>query len=138
MILTDTGFWLALLNKKDKFHQRANSVLADLEEPLITTWPVVTETTHLLLNRLDSNSQIRFIDSLAKGYIDIFDLDQIHLPRIKTLMKKYQTLPMDFADASLVVAAEELGDGRILSTDLRDFNAYRWKNYRPFSNLLID
>ena len=138
MILTDTGFWLALLNKKDKYHQRANSVLDDLEEPLITTWPVVTETTHLLLTRLDSHSQIRFIDNLAKGYVDIFDLGQIHLPRIKMLMKKYESLPMDFADASIVIAAEELGDGRILSTDLRDFNAYRWKNHRPFNNLLID
>ncbi len=33
---------------------------------------------------------------------------------------------MDLADASLVVAATELGD-RILTTDQRDFNAYRWK-----------
>lgn len=138
MILTDTGFWLALLNKNDKYHEKASSVLEDLDEPLITTWPVVTETTHLLLARLDSHTQIRFVDSLAKGYINIFDLNQKHLPRIKTLMKKYETLPMDFADASLVIAAEELGDGRILSTDLRDFHTYRWKNHRPFSNMLIN
>ncbi|MEQ1531663.1 MAG: hypothetical protein ABL925_20315 [Methylococcales bacterium] len=29
-----------------------------------------------------------------------------------------------------------LGHGRILSTDKRDFHAYRWKNTQPFSNLL--
>jgi predicted nucleic acid-binding protein len=44
---------------------------------------------------------------------------------------------MDPADASLVVLAEELGDGRILSTDQRDFRAYRWKNRKPFRNLLL-
>ena len=37
---------------------------------------------------------------------------------------------MDLADVSLVVLAEELRDGRILSTDQRDFSTYRWKNKR--------
>ena len=40
------------------------------------------------------------------------------------------------ADASLVLAATELREGRILSTDQRDFNAYRWKEREPFTNLL--
>lgn len=43
---------------------------------------------------------------------------------------------MDLADASLVILAEHLGHGRIVSTDQRDFNAYRWKNHHPFHNLL--
>jgi len=43
---------------------------------------------------------------------------------------------MDLADASLVILAEEVGSKRILSTDERDFRTYRWKNRRPFKNLL--
>ena len=39
--------------------------------------------------------------------------------------------------ASLVLLAEELGHGRILSADQRDFGAYRWKNHYPFENLLL-
>ena len=39
--------------------------------------------------------------------------------------------------ATLVVLAEQLGDGRILSTDARDFRVYRWSNRRPFENLLV-
>lgn len=54
------------------------------------------------------------------------------------LMAVYADLPMDLADASLVVLAEHLGHGRILSTDQRDFHAYRWKQRRPFENLLLD
>lgn len=42
---------------------------------------------------------------------------------------------MDLADASLVVLAEDLGRGHILSTDTRDFGAYRFKNRKPFENL---
>jgi predicted nucleic acid-binding protein len=44
---------------------------------------------------------------------------------------------MDLADASLVILAEELGKGDILSTDQRDFGVYRWKNRKPFKNLLL-
>jgi len=52
-------------------------------------------------------------------------------------MQKYADLPMDLADASLVILAEKLGHGRILSTDMRDFQTYRWKNRKPFQNLLF-
>ncbi|MGD8570651.1 MAG: PIN domain-containing protein [Gammaproteobacteria bacterium] len=104
----------------------------------VVTWPVITETTHLLLSRLNGHAQIRFIESLSKGYIEVFELDRSHLPRIKLLMKKYEDLPMDLSDASLLIAAKQLGDGRILSTDQRDFNTYRWKNHRPFQNLLFN
>ena len=51
-------------------------------------------------------------------------------------MIEYADLPMDLADASLVLLAEELGHGRIVSTDRRDFHTYRWKNSEPFTNLL--
>ena len=44
---------------------------------------------------------------------------------------------MDLADASLVVAATERGDGRILTTDRRDFETYRWNGTQPFRNLLL-
>lgn len=44
---------------------------------------------------------------------------------------------MDLADASLVMAAEKIGQGNILSTDRRDFDTYRWKNRKPFHNLLF-
>lgn len=47
-------------------------------------------------------------------------------------------LPMDLADASLVVLAEHLGHGRILTCDRRDFNIYRWKNTNSFENLLTE
>lgn len=51
-------------------------------------------------------------------------------------MEKYRDLPMDLADASLVICAEEIDDGRILSTDQRDVGAYRFERRKPFRNLL--
>ena len=40
------------------------------------------------------------------------------------------------ADASLVLLAEHLGHGRILTTDEREFGSYRWTSRKPFHKLL--
>jgi predicted nucleic acid-binding protein len=137
MILTDTGFWLAFFNAKDKHHLQSVKIMSQLDEKLITTWPVITETCYLLGEHLNSKSQLRFIKVLEEDYVEIFDMQIKQLPRIHQLMHKYADLPMDLADASLVILAEELGHGRILSTDKRDFHTYRWKNRHPFQNLLM-
>lgn len=136
MILADTGFFVALANPRDHWHPSSVRTLEGLRRPLITTWPVMTETSHLLMARMGVDAQQRFIDSALRGAFRIFDLAPTHLPRIAELMKKYAALPMDLADASLVVLAEHLGHGDILSTDRRDFGAYRWKSRKPFRNLL--
>jgi predicted nucleic acid-binding protein len=137
MIIADTGFFLALANERDHHHAAAVHAAENLREPLVTTWPVMTETCHLLADRLTPKAAETFIGSGARGAFQIFALELEHLPGIAALMKKYQDLPMDLADASLVLLAEHLGSGRILSTDRRDFGAYRWKNRRPFVNLLL-
>jgi uncharacterized protein len=143
MIIVDTGFWVALFNHKDQYHQSAQDTLAQYpHEPLITTWCVLTETCHLLLQRSSNTyqgvqKQIKLIN-LFKAYpqqFQLFNLEETHLDRTKLLIEQYKNLPMDLADASLVILAEELGEGRILSVDYRDFNTYRWKNTKPFQNL---
>lgn len=137
MILADTGFWLALANRHDDHHAAAKKILPSLSEPLVVTWPVLTETCHLLANRLGNDALLAFIESAADRAFVTFDLSERHYHRLAALMAKYRDLPMDLADASLVIAAEDLNEGRILSTDQRDFKAYRWKSRKPFNNLLI-
>jgi uncharacterized protein len=137
MIIADTGFWLALANRNDLIHSRAKEVLHELHEPLICTWPVLTETCHLYAARLGVASMVSFVRGVAEGRCIVFQMTNAHLARCSSLMAKYKELPMDLADASVVVLAEELGHGRILSTDRRDFRAYRWKERKPFKNLLL-
>ena len=136
MIIADTGFWLALANRADRHHVAAREATEGLGERLVTTWPVMTETCHLLVSRLNPGAALAFLASAREGAFDLFALTSDHLPRIEAVMVKYRDLPMDLADASLVIVAETLGTGRILTTDRRDFHAYRWKNRHPFKNLL--
>ena len=138
MVIADTGFWLALANRDDRHHGAAKAALARLREPLVTTMAVMTETCHLLLSRLGTPSQLAFVASWERGAFGVFEVSAVHAARIHALMERYRELPMDLADASLVLLAEELGTGRILSTDQRDFRAYRWKHRKPFKNLLLD
>lgn len=137
MALADTGYWLALANRNDRWHERAVAVTKGLNETLVVTWPVLTETCHLMLSRLGVDAQFAFMAQVSKD-VRVLDFAAHRLPEMRRLMEKYRELPMDLADASLVLAAEDLGDGRILSTDQRDFNAYRWKNRHPFENLLSE
>jgi predicted nucleic acid-binding protein len=137
VILADTGFWLALANAADRHHTRARTALAKHRGPYATTWPVMTETCHMLASRLGTDAEIAFVRSASLGAFEVFQMERAHLPRIEALMEKYRDLPMDLADASLVILAEDSGSGDILSTDTRDFGAYRWKNRKPFRNLLL-
>ena len=53
------------------------------------------------------------------------------------LMKKYADTPMDFADATLVVAADQLGIVEVLTLDRRGFSTYRTSKGRGF-RLVLD
>jgi len=113
------------------------AVMQGLDEGLITAWPVITETCYLLGKALGNESPLRFLQAIEAGYVEIFQIQLHHLAHIQKLMQKYADLPMDLADASLIILAEELGHGRILSTDQRDFKTYQWKDHNPFQNLLL-
>jgi uncharacterized protein len=136
VIIADTGFFVALANRADRDNEAAMKALARLREGLVTTWPVVTETTHLIATRLGTHALLSWVASARAGAFQIFELNAGHWARLEALMKHYADLPMDLADASLVLLAEEQNDGRILSTDRRDFRTYRWKSRKPFRNLL--
>lgn len=136
MILADTGFLYALLDRSDAWHERAVAALNEVDEGLITTWPVLSEATHLITRWLGTPPAVALMQDVADGGIAVWDVHAEALEKVPALLKRYGDLPMDLADASLVLLAESLGHGRILTTDERDFRTYRWKSRTPFENLL--
>ncbi len=138
MIVVDAGFLYALADAADRWHQRAMAQRHTAVEGWITTWPVITEACWLLANRLAPRFAADLLDDAVAGAFTLWDLPPDRISQASRLMRKYASLPMDFADASLVLLAEHLDNGRILSTDERDFRTYRWKQRKPFHNLLAD
>jgi predicted nucleic acid-binding protein len=51
-------------------------------------------------------------------------------------MEKYANIPMDYADATLVLLAERLDIFEILTLDYRGFNVFRSSRGRSFSMVL--
>jgi predicted nucleic acid-binding protein len=47
-------------------------------------------------------------------------------------MERYENVPMDFADATLVVLAEELQTEQVFTLDRRGFSTYRLHRNRAF------
>ena len=138
MISADTGFWVALLDRRDNLHQKVRGYAAGLNEPLITTVPVVTEVCYLLQTRCGAQYSAEFLLAQGDGLFQLFMIGETEFPKMALLMHQYADLPMDLADASLILLAEYLGHGRIVSSDRRDFNTYRWKNHHPVVNLVED
>lgn len=134
-LIIDTGFFVALGNNKDQHHKKAIAILDHLpKRQWITTWPVLTEVCHLLLHAAPNIIQ-NFFRNLESGTFTLFSIPDTDYPAISALMYQYKDLPMDLADASLILLANHLKHGDILSTDERDFKTYRWKNHFPFNNL---
>ncbi len=136
MIAADSGFLYALVDRRDAWHQRAAALSHTATQGWVTTWPVLTEVCHLYQRRLTARQAIDLLADVADGDLAVWDIPPTAHARLPLLLRQYANLPMDLADASLVLLAEHLGHGRILSTDTRDFGAYRWKQTHPFDNLL--
>lgn len=123
MILVDTGPLVALFDVRDQGHDRCRRTLDALDEPLATTVPVLTEALHLL--RPASHRISGLMDFIRGGGIGLLPLGDQDLRRCFDLMERYADRPMDFADASIVTAAERHGTDKVFTLDRNDFGAYR-------------
>jgi hypothetical protein len=120
--LIDAGPIIALFDRSDNYHFKAMAFMKRFNGNLLTTWPVVTEVSHML--DFSVKTQINFLKWIDRGGLEILELSSIDLIRIIELSEKYDDVPMDLADASLIVASETKGINEIISID-SDFYIYR-------------
>lgn len=130
MILTDAGPLVALLDRGEPDHLKCEAASVRLHGPLLTTWPAFTEAIYLLGQARGWIAQEPLWRLLRRGDL-IVEMPR-QSERIATLMSKYQSVPMDLADASLVALAEERGLTTIFTLD-RDFRIYRLSRGRAFT-----
>lgn len=122
-MLLDTGALVAALHRDDRDHARCAAVLEAFRGTLLTTEAVLTESMFLLGRvRRGAASCLEFF---TRGGAMLVPQTRESLLRCRTLMAQYGTLPMDFADATLVALAEETGVRRVFTLDRRDFSVYR-------------
>jgi uncharacterized protein len=122
LILIDTGPLIALFDKDDKYHKNIKDFIKKDRFKFVSTTAVVTEVTHML--DFNINAQIGFLEWIIREGLVLHEIRPKEIIRVIELCKKYQDRPMDFADATLVVAAEQTGLREIISID-SDFDVYR-------------
>lgn len=133
MVIIDTGPLVAVFDESEPLHDKCKAALRTIKEPLLTTWPVLTEAFYLMSDWPKGQRELwEFI--LAHGLV-VDDLQPQHYPRMKELMEKYADRKADVADVSLVVIAEFHGIKKIFTLDKRDFSVYRPKHCRHFEIL---
>ena len=134
--LLDTGPLVAYLNAADPSHQGVGDALDGFAGQLCTTGAVVTEAMHFVAG---SRSGPRLLSEfVTSARIRVFDFAQPSALRAcATLMERYADTPMDYADATLVLLAEQLKCTDVATLDRRGFSTYRAAENRGF-RLVLD
>jgi predicted nucleic acid-binding protein len=122
-LLMDTGPWVALIDRSESRHAECAKWFREFKGEIFSTEAVLTEVIYLL--NFSSQAQSAAIDFILKGAITLVPSSIESLRAVKGLIKKYRDLPMDFADATLVSVAEDLGIYDIATFDIKDFGIYR-------------
>ncbi len=130
MVIIDTGPIVSLFDESEPPHEKCKAALKTIKKPLLTTWPVLTESFYLLEGWHKGQRELwSFI--LAGGLI-IQDIKPEHYVRLKDLMEKYFDVPIDIADASLIMLSEVHKIKTIFTLDRKDFSIYRPKHCKHF------
>ena len=121
-ILIDAGPLISLFNAKERNHRSVKTFLREHPYRYVSTLAVFTEVSHML--DFSTDAQRDFYEWVMYKGVFISDINQNDMPRLIELTGKYADLPMDFADATLVITAEKTGIREIISLD-KDFDIYR-------------
>jgi uncharacterized protein len=127
--LCDSGPLIALFDASDASHKRCRVALQDFRYRFVTSWPVLTEAFHFLDRPVP---RALLWDFVLSGAVRAEEILKDDLGRMRALMEQYADLPMDFADASLLVLAERLRVDKIFTLDRRGFAVFRPRHAECF------
>lgn len=130
-VSADTGPLFALIHARDADHGRAAQFARAFSGRLITTWPVLTEVSYLL-EQSDHRGVGALLGMVLDGHMVAADLDAEDIHYMRRLTAKYDG--MDLADASLAAIGERLGILDVITLDRNDFDRYRTRTRRAFTN----
>jgi len=136
VILCDAGVLLCMVDRTQPQHNAYRVTVTVLAQPLITTWPCLTEAMYLALHRGGWAMQKQLGQLLLAQLLVVYEIPQDEYARLLALMERYRDRPMDLADATLVLVAEKTGYRQILTLD-SDFLFYRISDRDTFDVLQV-
>jgi uncharacterized protein len=125
--LIDTGFLLALWNRRDIHHARAIQHAELVIQPAIICAPVLVELFYLLKERVNYNAAVMGFERLQAGGFRIEQLTSDDMSRMLEIMRQYPTSDFDYTDIANMAVAERLEVTTIYTFDKH----YRYRYFHP-------
>ena len=133
--LLDTGPIVAYLDASEPDHRRVAARLDAFRGQLFTTSAVITEAMHFVAGVRKGPALLA--ELVAESGLQVLDFSSaMWLAEAARRMERYADLPMDFADATLVLLGEHLDVFDVLTFDRRGFAVFRSSRGRHFSMIL--
>ena len=129
-VVMDTGPWVALIDRRESLHKKCLKWLERFEGDIFSSEAVLTEVLYLL--DFSASAQFSALDFILTGAVTLVPSSVESLMTVRKLMEKYRDFPMDFADATLVSLAHDLGIDHVVTFDKKHFEAYRLRKRQPF------
>lgn len=126
----DAGPLVAILSERDERHRLCLRTLESLSGSLCSCWPVITEGAWIL--RAYPAAVSLLLRRVSEGIPAILPLSGLEAKPIADLLKKYESMRPQLADATLVHLADRESIDTIFTLDRRDFSVYRSARNRPF------
>jgi predicted nucleic acid-binding protein len=124
-MLVDAGPLYAALDSDDAHHAACRELLENASGPLFVPMLVVSEVAYFLATRLGPEAEVRFLGDLAAGVLLAEPVAAHDWMRIAELVWTYRDMRLGTVDASILAAAERLGESVIATLDRRHFGAVR-------------
>ena len=122
-VLLDTGPLAAIVAHRSAAHDTCSSTLSGIEPPLLTCWPVITETAWLL--RRDQGAIRTMLRGAGTGFFTLLPLGDDDLRAIDALFVRYQDLQPQLADLALLHLAQRESLDTVFTLDRRGFTVFR-------------
>lgn len=134
-VLLDTSAIVAIFQPQEVHHVACVEILRQIDAPLITSWPVITEAHYLL--RRDSAAQAKLLSLAKSESITLPSLNLSFIEWCTEFAERYHDHEVQIADASLVWLAEQCETNVVFTLDQRDFSTFKKQNGRETESFHI-
>lgn len=134
IVVSDTGFVVALLNKSDIKHNDVVKIYTQ-QNYILLPQTVLAEVAYLVGRSVGINRVASFLKGLSKSRFRLISLTEVDVIRVAEILEDYQDSRIDFVDATVMAIAERFKSKIILTLDQRDFRLFRPKHCQNFDIL---
>jgi predicted nucleic acid-binding protein len=138
VILLDTSGLLSAIDGSQRHHADCVAALSKASPPLLLSPFVLAELDYLLSQHVGSDAQTALLDEVARGAYQLEPFAPADVAAAREILKKYASLRIGLADASIVVLAERHRAREVLTLDERHFRALRTRDRKRFKLLPLD